>query len=155
MRDSQFPPTINWGAQKPNPVTQRRHRREVFWQIIFPLLFAVVLIAGGVTALGLTGTGDTGVWAQIATILLVLPVLALALLFLAVVIALIYGIGKLHGLIPPYASLAQSWVRRITEMLRSAADYPVKPIIALRSYLSAFARLFDRLFSSDSRDHSA
>lgn len=43
-----------------NPVTHAAHRREVFWQITFPFLIALIILLGlvaGVIFAGTTGAG--------------------------------------------------------------------------------------------------
>ena len=84
-----------------------KHKKERIWQIFVPIgvIFVVVL-----TALIFLISRDAGYtpgisnFAASATILLILPVLLIALINLAIIIALIYGMVKLRGAVRPLGS---------------------------------------------------
>lgn len=103
----------NQGEAASSPTFQK-HRRQVFWQIILPVVAAgVIFIALGLLAvLSPTPGGDkTGQWAAISTIWLVAPLLFIGLLFLAVMTGLIYLMSRFLTIFPAYLRLAQMYAQ--------------------------------------------
>lgn len=106
----------------------RAHRRQLAWQILVPffvvmafILFVAVLVAMGETS--------TRTWADVSTIWLIAPMLVLALLFVAVLGFLIYGIAKLLQVIPHYTGKAQDFFALLSSWARILADGTVKPFV--------------------------
>ena len=90
---------------EPNPLTQRQHRKEVLWQITLPLAIGVLLVLAAGIGVGYAGASKAGPvdrWASISTIWLIIPMMAVALIFLAVTAALAYGLMRLNALLPRY-----------------------------------------------------
>jgi hypothetical protein len=128
-------------APEPNPLTQRRHRKDVFWQITLPLLVGVllILVAGiGVGYAGVYNTGPVDRWASVSIIWLIIPMMAVALIFLAVTAGLAYGLMRLNGLLPTYTRQLQDVFVVIETRVKRAADAAVEPALRVRS---AFAGL--------------
>ncbi len=126
---------------EPNPLTQRKHRNEVLWQITAPLLIGVllVLVAGiGVGYAGATNTGPVDRWASISLIWMIIPTMAVTLIFLSVTAGLAYGLMRLNGLLPRYTRQIQDVFVVIEARVNRAADAAVEPALRVRS---AFAGL--------------
>ena len=86
-----------------NPDTHAKHRREVFWQIVVPLgvgILFVIALAGGLIVFEV---GDASLWADISLIWLIMPVLLMALIPLALLLAMIYLLVIILRDLPPYA----------------------------------------------------
>ena len=81
----------------------KAHKQQRFWQVIFPVIsFSVLMLAGLVFLIVRNGRFSPGV-AEVsgaATVLVVLPVLFIALINLAILIGIIYGLTKLKPVIP-------------------------------------------------------
>lgn len=109
-----------------NPVSQQRHRREVLWQIVIPFVLgifgALILIS-----LTLSGGAGTAPWASIALIWLSLPLICLALFFLAFVVMLILAVNWLLRHLPDYSFKAFHLTRRIHQRVREWDDRFVEP----------------------------
>ena len=89
-----------------------KHRSQVLWQILLPMVLAFLFFAGAIFLL-VRGTfsagGDVGRWAAISTMWLTLPVMLAALITLVLLIAVTWLIGRLIGLIPPYTYIVQKY----------------------------------------------
>ena len=93
-----------------NPITHARHRREVFWQIILPMLIGILLVVGlvaGIIITGPTSTAELSRWADVSMIWLILPSLFVAFVFLVILIAFTYLISVVLKMTPRYARIVQ------------------------------------------------
>src|SRR4030043_691586 len=91
-----------------NPVTHAKHRREVFWQIILPMLIGLLLVLTVVSIIIFSGTSSTSElsrWADVSMIWLILPSFFIALLFLIILIAFTYLITVVLRLTPRYTRI--------------------------------------------------
>jgi hypothetical protein len=135
-------------ARLPSPAEHpsfQKHRRQLWTQILTPLLIAVALILAIAALTGFAtfrGDGDVGRWAAISTIWIVMPIMVAGIIFLAIFIGLIYGMARLLKLIPPYTGYAQRLVWRAEGYIKRAADAAVKPILGLGELIATLGRLF-------------
>ena len=122
--------------------TLRAHKRQHFWQILMPILLVIVLIlvAGGLV-IGVEAD-QTRLWADVATIWLVAPLMLVALLCMAVLGGMIYAVARLTQITPRYTLRAQNFVLRLTAGLKRGADAAVKPILWLEQARAALKSLF-------------
>lgn len=113
----------------------KKHRRQLWTQILLPMLLAVLVFLA-ITALTSVVTfrdhGDVARWAAISTIWLVLPVMLAGLLFLVLLIALIYLVAKVATLIPPYTYEGQRIMYRIDGSIRRVAAMIRRPVLGLK-----------------------
>jgi predicted PurR-regulated permease PerM len=128
--------------EKRNPISQRRHRRETWWQIWFPLLLAIAAVGFGVNYLLDSGAGNTESVSQIATMMLVLPLLVIGIILLVLLGGLIYGIASLMNWLPPNAFWLQRQIQRINHRVLQATNIAAEPILRLESWSSALRRVF-------------
>ncbi len=127
-----------------NPQTHARHRKEVWWQIILPLLLGMLVICGlsaGAIAAGIGAVGEVSRWADISAIWLIIPPIALALILLVLVGGLAYGVTKLLQVLPPYARLAQDYLVLVSVRARQISNKAVEPVLKARSFWAGFAAL--------------
>jgi hypothetical protein len=68
---------------------------------------------------------------------LLLPMLVLALIPLALLIALIYGLVRLLAVLPGYAFQAQMAIARAAQFVRNIADRTTEPFMRLHSTQAA------------------
>jgi len=121
----------------------QNHRRQLWTQILLPLLAAVIVILAVAVLTGIATFRDNGEverWAAISTIWIVLPLLAAGLLVLLLFLGLIYGMARLLQLIPPYTGQAQEFLRRVEGYIKRGTELAVKPIFALEGILATFKR---------------
>jgi hypothetical protein len=115
----------------PQPVetpTVRTHKRQLAWQILVPF-FVVTAIILVVAVLVATGASANRTWADISTIWLIAPMLVFALLFIAVLGFLIYGIARLLQVTPHYTGKAQDFFTQLSAWARIIADGATKPFV--------------------------
>ncbi|MCW5876953.1 MAG: hypothetical protein KIS85_08745 [Anaerolineales bacterium] len=127
-----------------NPHTLRAHRRESFWQIILPLLLVVGLVAWLMVQLLQAGPASSEQAAQVAVILLAIPLLLLGIaLFLALVV-LSLGVARLGRWLPPQALRLQDVARSFNSQTQRAAGLAIRPLLAIESWAMALNRLLKR-----------
>ena len=122
-----------------NPFTQEKHRREVFWQITVPLIIGLAFIAGLVALTIVTAAqgGNVSQAADTSLIFLLIPVMVMALIVLAILAALAYGIIWMNKNLPPYFKIAQDAMVRVSKGTISVADKLTDPIIRFRSMMAS------------------
>jgi hypothetical protein len=122
--------------------TLREHKRQHFWQILTPILLVIVLIlvAGGFV-IG-TEAGQTRLWADVATIWLVAPLMLFALLCMTVLGGMIYAVARLTQIMPRYTLQAQNIALRLMAGVKRGADVAVKPVVWLEQVRAALKLLF-------------
>jgi hypothetical protein len=115
----------------PQPVetsTVRTHKRQLAWQILVPFFVVMVLLLV-VAVLVAAGASATRTWADVSTIWLIAPLLVFALLFVAMLGALIYGMARLLQVTPRYTGKAQDFFALLSAWARMIADGAVKPFV--------------------------
>jgi len=122
--------------------TLRAHKRQRFWQILAPIILVVLLavVIGVFTARA--EAGQTRLWADVATIWLVAPLMLFALLCLAVLGGMIYAIARLTQVTPRYTLQAQDFFFRLAGGVKRGADMAVKPVVWLEQARAALKSLF-------------
>ncbi|MBN1303918.1 MAG: hypothetical protein JXA13_05740 [Anaerolineales bacterium] len=128
----------------PKHNSYRIHQRQFVVQILLPLilLLSVLIAAGFLMTYG--ASGQARPWADIAAMLLILPVLALGLVILVLVTALIILTGRLIKILPPYSAIAQEYAQKVPLWLRKAADKVAEPLIWVKSKSAMVKKLTKR-----------
>jgi len=101
-----------------------------FWQIIFPAIIGtiVILLVCVWVVIGV-GAGNITRFAELSTVLLVIPVLFFLLIVMFVLGASIYLVVRLmHGL-PSITSKILEFLEKIREVVERISDLVVKPVI--------------------------
>ncbi len=135
---------------KPTHPSYRAHRRQVTWQILAPVILAVLLAVAATVLVSLAaahGTGDIARWAAISTIWLVIPVLFVGLVVLLILVAIAYVMGLAADFIPPYTRQAQVFVSQVEAGVRRAAAVAYRPssiLPVLRHWMRAAFRKIQR-----------
>ena len=131
-----------------NPVTHARHRREVLWQVTVPVLAGVVIVvAMAVLASWLGSSQEVSQWADTSLIVLIVPTMFFALIFLVLLAAFIFGVIRLIQVLPPYARRLQDFFVMLGVQIGKLDDKIVEPILraqALTASTKAFGRQFRR-----------
>lgn len=120
--------------------TQRKHRREVFWQIAFPLILGIAIVLGLATwtIIGaVKPDSDTRQAADASLTFLLIPTMAMALIPLVIFSGLAYGVIWMNQNIPTAFHQAQEAIYMVRDGVRSGADKLVEPVIRFKSTLAA------------------
>lgn len=128
-----------------NPVTHKIHRKEVFWQVSFPMILGCLLIIGlaVLTILGAARGGSLRQSADASLVFLILPTMMMAIFPLIILAGLAYGVIMLNQKLPSYMRQFQDAMIRVRDGVRTGADKAVEPVLRFKSKvasLEAFKR---------------
>lgn len=132
---------------KPVHESYQKHRKELAWKIIFPVVLSVVLCVGLIVLISVATFGwggDVQRWADISTMWIAVPFMLEMLVVLAVIVGLIYVLAKLLNITPKYTPIAQDFFYKIKSYARGFADAVAKPVISLNSIGASIGRLFGK-----------
>ena len=128
---------------KPERESYVKHRRDVTRQIILPVIL-VAFIGIGLAALSIfAATGSNpgvSLWADIASIWIIIPMMLLMLVILALTAGLAYGLTRLLKVSPRYTGLAQEYALWFNAQVSIWADKIVKPVLVIKSWLEVFVK---------------
>jgi hypothetical protein len=112
-----------------NPITRRRHQKEVLWQVTVPMLIgSVILLALALLAVGF-GPVEARRWASISIIFLVVPMMLGTLLMLVFLSGSIYATIRLILVIPRYSYQALAWLLLLGLRIQRLNDRLVEPFL--------------------------
>lgn len=135
-------------TQSPDPRPERRsqsvvrHRRESFWQITFPMLVVLIVLSGVFALIALSGPQSISSVADASLVLVSLPLLVIGLLVLAVLLALLFGLGWLLRETPAFTGIAQDASARISGIVQKVMEQATNVIV---SALTGFSMARDFL----------
>jgi hypothetical protein len=119
------------------------HRRQVRWQITIPMvLFGLIVITVGGYLIASAGIGSpTGLWRDVALIwLLVLSMLA-ALIPLALLAGLTYGLIRLIGILPEWTYKLQRLVEQAADAAAGLSRVVSAPLIRINAFSAGLRQL--------------
>jgi hypothetical protein len=124
-----------------NPVTHRRHRSEVFWQITLPSVIGIVLIAALAFLATQTTSFQVGVWADISIIWLIMPVMMITLVSLVIMIASIYLSAQLIRILPFYSRRVQEWFSMLAIQVSRIDNIIIEPVLRVHGFRASIGML--------------
>ncbi len=126
-----------------NADVHRRHRKEVFWQITFPMILASLVLLGvcSLTVFIAMGQEGAGLWRDISLIWMISPALILSLIPFAIFAGMAYGIVRLIGVLPGFFFKVQRFLTNLTERIESISNRLASPIIRVGSFLAGLRKL--------------
>jgi hypothetical protein len=110
-------------------------RREIY----LPIALTVLAIIIGVTAVVVAGYGTASSWADMALVLLAVPLAVLLVVLTAVLAGGIYLMFVLIREVPPVTSALQDGAERLKGAVRRGSDVAVQPILAPAGLAAAIA----------------
>lgn len=131
----------------PSPSFQK-HRRQVVWQILMPVIAAGVVFLGLGLLMVLTPTLETsrtGHWAAISLIWLIAPLIIFVMLFLTLNIGLIYLMNKLLRVLPPYLRTGQIYSQVMVLRVKAFCDRLANPFIRWGEWSAGFHTLRSKI----------
>jgi hypothetical protein len=124
---------------------KKTSRGSEFWQIIFPGLVGLILVgllcAWIVVAVS---PGNISRFAEVSTVLLVIPVLFFSLFSLILLGLLIYLVQRIIRVIPPFTTRVVEFLEKIQEAVRKISEVIVKPMFQPTSVLTVIRNLFTK-----------
>ena len=127
------------------------HKKQRFWQILFPVGLGVLLILVLVVLVILTSVhgdaqGEVSILADASMIWLILPVLIFAVVMTVILLGLIFLLAKVLHILPSYTSQAQYYVELFSSKVKYLAGKLTEPIIKVRSIGATINAIFTALF---------
>jgi len=126
----------------------KRHRKQLVWQIILPMVLAALLFIALIVLISVAtfrDNGDVARWAAISTIWIVAPIMIGLLIFTALLGGLVYLMKKLLNITPTYTGLAQDYVHIAMGYVKRASEAIVKPVLQLNGILASINAFFERM----------
>ncbi len=128
-------------------MVERRNtsRGSSFWQIIFPALIGalfVLLLAFWLVAI--SSRDNLSRFAELSTVLLVIPTVFFSLLILLALGVSIYLVIRLMKVIPSGTDWILNFLDKINFGVTKITQLIVKPIIRPTAFLAGFRRIFSR-----------
>jgi predicted membrane protein len=116
-----------------------------FWQIIFPTLVGtLLLLLVGIMIVLYTSTGNVSRFAEISTVLLVIPVLFSSFLVMLLLGALIVLIYKIIQGLPSITGWILDKVERIQKVVQAVSKNAAVPVIRPAAFLAGFRCIFTK-----------
>ena len=134
----------NHHLPEPNPYTRDRHQRQVFWQVLFPVILGAIIIIVLAVFVSISANTQVTRLSDISIIFLILPTAVVALLVLVIFGGLIFLLAKTISVLPPYTRMAQIYLDRITTVLKKAADSAASPVMNIESMVAGLRSVFEK-----------
>lgn len=136
-------------AQPPKPMhaSYLKHRKDLAWKIIFPVVLSAVLCLALIVIVNLAtfrDGGDVARWAAISTMWIAVPTMLGMLIFLALLVGIIYLLARLLNIAPRYTVIAQDFVYKVESYARRIADAVAKPVISIDAIGAGISRIFGK-----------
>ena len=128
-----------------------KHRKQIVWQIIMPVVVASLLIVALIVLVNIATFnqgGDVARWAAVSTIWIIIPVLVAGLITLAILIGLIYLMARALSALPTYTAIAQDYVYLAKSYIIRAADKVTVPVIAIDGFIEKIKVFVGRIKTS-------
>jgi hypothetical protein len=125
----------------PNPVTQAAFRRQVRLEVYLPIALMVLAIIALVAVVVVIGYGTGSTWADMALVLLAVPVALLLVLLTGVLAGAIYLMLLLIREVPTLTSTLQDGADQLEGAVRRGSDLAVQPVLAPAGAAAALAEV--------------
>ena len=138
-----------------NPETYAQHKKEVFWQIMFPMLIGIIIIFAMFAFIFVsvrTGASDLSRYADVSLIWLIIPSLIIALIFLVLIAAFIYLFTVVLRILPRYSHLALLYLEIGKYKLIRITSQITNPIVKTKS-IWAVVRHPGKFVNRQQNDH--
>ncbi len=124
---------------------KKASRGSEFWQIFFPALAGLILV-GLICAWIVVGVspGNISRFAEISTVLLVIPVLFFSIFTLILLGLLVYLIQRLILVIPPFTAQVVEFLENIQEAVQNISERIIKPFSQPASVITGIRNMFTK-----------
>lgn len=142
MNESEYPSPPPPQPMERNPVTWKKHRREVRRQITFPLVLGFIIVLTLAVLVPVLGTNpEVSQWANVSLIWLITPILLFSLVGLIILIAIVYGLFRLLKVLPYYTRTIQGYFNYVRDWITVMNNKLVAPILGFESRKSSLRAL--------------
>ncbi|PKO07392.1 MAG: hypothetical protein CVU41_01455 [Chloroflexi bacterium HGW-Chloroflexi-3] len=130
-----------------NTGTKEQSKKEHYLQIYLPLTFFLLsVIITSVLVINISGTQTQSVqhWANISTVLLIVPIFFSSLLVLAILILLIIGQAKLLKWLPIHIANLYVFIMKIAILIMNSSNKIVSPLINTKSKIFSLKSIWKK-----------
>lgn len=120
------------------------HKRDFIWQILVPIIIALVLVIAASVVVATGSDASTRQWADTSTIWLLIPLLVFAFISLIGLGGMIYGMAKLLNITPIYTQQLYALICLAAEKVEDVADATAKPIFFVEGISASIKSLFQQ-----------
>lgn len=128
--------------------TRKSYRKDQFWQVVFPVIVASVLMLLVVVWLILsakTGATSLNQYSSIVSIMLIIPSLLALLIGLAILVGLIYLIAKLMNALPDFTDKVRVTLDQVNVETKKLTKGMALPIIKTGELTTKGLQIFTSL----------
>ena len=127
-----------------NKAVHQQHRKEVFWQITFPIILGSLLLltACSLTVVAATGNISIGIWRDISLIWMLAPNLVLAIIPLILFAGMAYGVVRLIMVLPGVFFKIQKFFDNISTKSQTVSNRMASPIVKVGSLWAGLRKLW-------------
>ncbi len=120
------------------------HKRDFIWQILVPIIVALILVITASVAVAMGSDASTSRWADISAIWIIIPLLFSALVALIILGGIIYGMAKLLNITPIYTQKLTALIYLAEQKIKNAADLSTKPIFFIEELAASVRSVFQQ-----------
>lgn len=121
--------------------TQKQPAGSSFWQVVFPaILAAVLLILVGVWIAAQGSAASVSRYAEISTVLLVIPTAIASLVFGLILVGVIYLVSQIMHRIPPVTGWILKGLEKVREAVGAVSKRSAGVVIGPASFLAGLRR---------------
>ena len=123
----------------------RRHKKQRFWHIYFPMIIAALILIALMTITIMAITGNPGRNSKWASLLLIISIVLVSVFALIIAAILIFGaiyLGKGIHAVPTYSNMAKFYFDFISEKTKEFSDKITNPIIQTNGWTHGVTTLF-------------
>ena len=114
----------------------RDTRRQIWMEIYLPLGIGVMILAALVIWVWQAEFGAVSVWADVALVIVLIPLFVLGLIILIVLAGLTYGVFWLFGWLPDPLHRLQSTIDRVERGAQKGADGVARPMLMFHAAMA-------------------
>jgi len=138
---------MNTKISQPVRLSYQRHRKQLMWQIILPVVLASLLVIAAIVLINIAtfrDGGDVARWTAVSTIWIVIPIMIGMLILLFILGGLVYLMAKLLNVTPTYTGQVQDLIYKIAGYAKRGADAVVKPVLGFEGVKASINAFFGR-----------
>jgi predicted PurR-regulated permease PerM len=123
-------------------VSYKAHKKDFLWQILVPILVALILVIVASVSVATGSDASTSRWADISTIWILIPLLISAFITLIILAGIIYGMSQLLNITPTYTQKLYALILLAGQKIESLADGAAKPIFFVEELSASIKSIF-------------
>jgi hypothetical protein len=128
------------------PALSTNRRKQLFWMIWVPLIFAILLVLAAAVLICLppaTTNINTGSLSSLSFVWVFTPAIPALLVLIALTGAVVYFLAKFLGILPGFFHKIQFYFNFGANKIKKYADKIAAPVITVKSHQASASRLIN------------